>query len=153
MVTKIFIYFIYYSLFKFLLIGYKSNEVIIINREFIKLEINIPCNEIKDFIYEIKDSIWESDLKFKNQSPNNIKPARFISNTNMELQLFNVKEVGKRLKINPSAVYQLIKSGHLRALKLGSLKVTSTELERFLKYAEGKDFTDLNNIKELQSDK
>ncbi|MDB1955916.1 helix-turn-helix domain-containing protein [Clostridium tertium] len=71
----------------------------------------------------------------------------------MELQLFNVKEVGKRLKINPSAVYQLIKSGHLRALKLGSLKVTSTELERFFKYAEGKDFTDLNNVKELQSDK
>ncbi|MDU7148345.1 MAG: hypothetical protein E6300_07635 [Clostridium sp.] len=41
----------------------------------------------------------------------------------------------------------------MSALKLGMLKITSTELERFFKYAEGKDFTDLNNIKELQSDK
>ncbi|MBS5884850.1 MAG: DNA-binding protein [Clostridium sp.] len=59
----------------------------------------------------------------------------------------------QKLRINSNSVYELIKGGHLSALKLGMLKITSTELERFFKYAEGKDFTDLNNIKELQSDK
>ncbi|MDC4239655.1 helix-turn-helix domain-containing protein [Clostridium tertium] len=71
----------------------------------------------------------------------------------MDTDLFTVSEVARKLKVNTDYVYSLIKNGNLLALKLGSLKIRSTELERFLKYAEGKDFTDLNNIKELQSDK
>lgn len=153
MVTKIFIYFIYYSLFKFLLIGYKSNEVIIIKEEFIKLEINIPCNGINDLIDKIKYSALEVVSKMNNSPANNTKPTEIIIDKKIQLQLFTVKEVAKKLRVNSNAVYELIKNGHLSALKLGMLKITSTELERFFKYAEGKDFTDLNNIKELQSDK
>ena len=64
------------------------------------------------------------------------------------MELFTVKEVSKKLKMNVTDTHKLIKSGHLQALKLGSLKVTSFELERFIREASGKDFSDLNNVTE-----
>lgn len=64
------------------------------------------------------------------------------------MELFTVKEVSKKLKMNVTDTHKLIKAGHLQALKLGSLKVTSFELERFIKEASGKDFSDLNNVTE-----
>lgn len=66
------------------------------------------------------------------------------------MELFTIKEVARRLKMNTTDTYKLIKSGHLKALKLGSLKVTSFEFERFLIEATGKDFTDLQNVKLLE---
>lgn len=65
------------------------------------------------------------------------------------MELLTIKEVSKRLKMNTTDTYKLIKSGNLQALKLGSLKVTSYELERFIREATGKDFTDLSNVTEL----
>ena len=65
------------------------------------------------------------------------------------MELFTIREVSKRLKMNTSDTYKLIKSGNLQDLKLGSLKVTSYELERFIREATGKDFTDLSNVTEL----
>lgn len=129
------------------------NEVIIIKEEFIRLEINIPCSGINDLIDKIKYSALEVVSKMNDSSENNTKLTEIITDKNIELQLFTVKEVAKKLRVNSNAVYELIKSGHLNALKLGMLKITSTELERFFKYAEGKDFTDLNKVKELQPDK
>lgn len=64
------------------------------------------------------------------------------------MELFTVKEVSKILKINNNGVYALIKAGHLQGLKLGSIKVTSYELERFIREASGKDFSELNNVTE-----
>lgn len=125
-----------------------SNEVIIMKEEFIKLEINIPRNEIKDFIIDVASSLNNTSKK-----PNTIESQPIILNKKIDTDLFTVSEVARKLKVNTDYVYSLIKNGNLLALKLGSLKIRSTELERFLKYAEGKDFTDLNNIKELQSDK
>ena len=52
------------------------------------------------------------------------------------MELFTIREVSKRLKMNTSDTYKLIKSGNLQALKLGSLKVTSYELERFIRDTE-----------------
>lgn len=66
------------------------------------------------------------------------------------MELFTVKEVSKKLRINVTDTYKLIRAGHLQALKLGSLKVTSFELEKFIREASGKDFTDLNNITEYK---
>nr|DAF76793.1 MAG TPA: Pyocin activator protein PrtN [Caudoviricetes sp.] len=66
------------------------------------------------------------------------------------MELLTIKEVSKRLKLNVSDTYKLIKAGHLKGLKLGSLKVTSCELERFIKECTGKDFSDLDNVKELK---
>ncbi|MDU4477651.1 helix-turn-helix domain-containing protein [Clostridium sp.] len=63
------------------------------------------------------------------------------------MELLTVKEVSKKLKLCVSDTYKLIRAGHLQALKLGALKVTSLELERFIKEASGKDFSDLNNVK------
>mgnify|MGYP002673165859 CR=1 FL=1 len=64
------------------------------------------------------------------------------------MELLTIKEVSKILKVNVNLVYDIIKTGHLKALKLGSLKVTSFELERFIREASGKDFSDLNNVTE-----
>jgi excisionase family DNA binding protein len=63
--------------------------------------------------------------------------------------LYTVKEVAAILKVNKNAVYDLIRKGHLKALKLGSLKVTYFELVRFLKEYNGKDMSDLDNIRDL----
>ena len=65
------------------------------------------------------------------------------------MELLTIKEVSQRLKMNKTDTYKLIKSGNLQALKLGSLKVSSYELERFIREANGKDFSDLNDVKEL----
>lgn len=65
------------------------------------------------------------------------------------MELFTVMEVAQKLKTTKGMVYSLIKSGHIQALKLGSLKITCNELERFIAEASGKDFTDLNNVVDL----
>lgn len=68
----------------------------------------------------------------------------------MEDYLLTVPQVAERLKINKNFVYKLIDTRLLRALKLGSLKVRNTELNRFLQDFENKDLTDLGNIKDLE---
>lgn len=65
------------------------------------------------------------------------------------MELFTVMEVAKKLKTTKQKVYQLIRMGHIQALKLGDLKITSFELERFIVEANGKDYSDLENVKEL----
>lgn len=67
----------------------------------------------------------------------------------MEEYLYTVEEVAAILKVNKNTVYDLIRNGLLIALKLGRLKVTRTTLLRFLKDFNGKDLSDLDNIKEL----
>ncbi len=56
--------------------------------------------------------------------------------------LYTVSEVAKILRMNTNSVYQLINSGHLKALKLGKLKVRKTELEKFLDHASSLDLLD-----------
>lgn len=68
-------------------------------------------------------------------------------------KLHTIAEVAKILGVNRNFVYALIKHGHLQALKLGSLKVTTFELDDFMKRNNGKDFTDLENVKELEYSK
>lgn len=67
----------------------------------------------------------------------------------MEDVLYTVQEMAKLLKTNPNYVYELIRRGLLPALKLGSYKVRRTTLLKFLEENEGKDLTDLDNIKPL----
>lgn len=68
----------------------------------------------------------------------------------MEDILYTVAEAAKLLKTNNNYIYELIKRGLLPALKLGSYKIRKEALLEFLKTNEGKDLTDLNNIKELE---
>ncbi|ABW18833.1 helix-turn-helix domain-containing protein [Alkaliphilus oremlandii] len=65
--------------------------------------------------------------------------------------LYTVDEVAQILKVNKNAVYDLINAKVIKALKLGRLKITKFELLRFLKEHNGKDLSDLNNIRELNT--
>lgn len=64
-------------------------------------------------------------------------------------KLYTVKEVAGVLGTNVDYVYRLQKAGLLRFMKLGSLKCREEELQRFLKESEGKDLTDVDNIKKI----
>ncbi|MCM1991297.1 helix-turn-helix domain-containing protein [Oceanirhabdus seepicola] len=63
--------------------------------------------------------------------------------------LYTVDEISQILKVNKNFVYDLIKAGHIIALKLGRYKITRLELLRFLEESNGKDFSDVNDVKEL----
>ncbi|MFC3802841.1 helix-turn-helix domain-containing protein [Cohnella sp. GCM10012308] len=67
----------------------------------------------------------------------------------MNNRLHTVSEVAKVLGVNPNAVYELIKHGHIKALKLGSLKVSTFELEDFLRRSAGLDYSDLKCVSPL----
>ena len=63
--------------------------------------------------------------------------------------IYTVQEVASILHSSPNYIYELIRKGYLPAIKLGSLKVLKTTLEIFLIQNEGKDLSDLNNIKKI----
>lgn len=67
----------------------------------------------------------------------------------MDEYLYTVEEVAAILKVNKNTVYDLIRKRLLVALKLGRLKITRTTLLKFLKEFNGKDLSDLDNIREL----
>jgi excisionase family DNA binding protein len=69
----------------------------------------------------------------------------------LEDYLLSVADTAKRLGVasNRNFVYELIEKGLLRAVKLKSLKIRNSEINRFLEWAEDKDLSDLNNIKSL----
>ena len=66
----------------------------------------------------------------------------------MEDYLLSVTETAERLKTNRNFVYKLIDKGILKCLIMGSKKIRNSEINRFLAEYEGKDLTDLDNIKE-----
>jgi len=63
--------------------------------------------------------------------------------------LLSVSDAATRLKTNRNFIYTLIEKGILKCLIMGSKKIRNTEINRFLAEYEGKDLTDLNNIKIL----
>lgn len=65
--------------------------------------------------------------------------------------IYTVKEVSILLKTDEPMVRRLIDKRFLKALKLGRLKVRKEEIERFLEWAEGKDFTNLDNVTYLNT--
>jgi excisionase family DNA binding protein len=67
----------------------------------------------------------------------------------MEDYLLSVSDVAKRLNISRNQTYDLINRGLIKTLKFKSLKVRNSEINRFLSEYEGKDLSDLNNIKNL----
>lgn len=46
--------------------------------------------------------------------------------------LYTVKEVAKILKMGVNDVYALVRSGQLKGLRLGMIKVRGTDLEAFI---------------------
>lgn len=66
-----------------------------------------------------------------------------------ENMVYTVKEVAKILHSSPNYIYELINKGYLPAIKLGSVKILKSSLEKFLIQNEGKDLSDTNRIKSL----
>lgn len=64
-------------------------------------------------------------------------------------QLLTVKETSKILKINVGKVYELVKSGLLPALKLGSIKIPASSIDSFIQSQIGMDLSDLTNVQPM----
>ena len=60
-----------------------------------------------------------------------------------ERLIYTVPEVAKLLHSSPNYIYLLIEKGKLPAIKLGSLKILKTSLEKFLTDNEGQDLSNL----------
>lgn len=60
-----------------------------------------------------------------------------------ERLIYTVPEVAKLLHSSPNYIYLLIEKGFLPAIKLGSLKILKSSLEKFLVDNEGKDLSNL----------
>lgn len=68
-----------------------------------------------------------------------------------EKKLYNVTETGKLLGIGKSKVYELINNNYLKTLDLGGLKISNTEIDRFIDSYTGYSFKDITNVCELQA--
>ena len=68
-----------------------------------------------------------------------------------EKLIYTTHEVAKILHSSPNYIYELIKKGKLKAVKLKSLKIRKTafSFEEFLQENEGNDLSDLENVKRL----
>ena len=71
----------------------------------------------------------------------------------MDPVLYTVSETAELLKVNRNSVSELLRKNIIRGIKIGSLKITRVELLEFLEKNNGKDLSDLDNIKELKFDK
>lgn len=70
-----------------------------------------------------------------------------------ETMVYTVKEVAAILHSSPNYVYTLIKKGHLPVVRLGSIKILRQSLENFLIENQGKDLSNLEDIKPLDFSK
>jgi len=66
-----------------------------------------------------------------------------------EKLVYSVQETAQILHSSPNYIYELIKKGKLKAVKLKSVKVLKSTLEDFLKSNEGNDLSDVDNIKKI----
>lgn len=66
-----------------------------------------------------------------------------------EVLIYTVQEVAKILHSSPNYIYSLIDKGYLPAIKLGSIKILKSTLEKFLIENEGKDLSNINDIKKI----
>ena len=67
-------------------------------------------------------------------------------NIENERLIYTVQEVATLLHSSPNYIYALIEKGFLPALKLGSIKILKSSLEKFLMDNEGQDLSDINNV-------
>ncbi len=68
-----------------------------------------------------------------------------------EILVYTVQEVARILHSSPNYIYTLIDKGYLPAIKLGSIKILKSTLEKFLVENEGNDLSDISNIKKLET--
>lgn len=70
----------------------------------------------------------------------------------LQNRLHSMAEVAKVLRISRNDAYDLVRHGHLKALKLGSLKVSTFELEDFMRRSAGLDYSNLDQVVKLHEE-
>lgn len=63
--------------------------------------------------------------------------------------VYTIQELADVLKTSRRTATQLVKSGLIHAIKIGSTKVPAKEVDRFLEANVGKDLTDPYNVVDL----
>jgi hypothetical protein len=112
---------------------------------YIEDHIKILNNSITD----LKTTIDSLSRSQKGNRNNHLDNNVIATNSYKNDELLTVTEISKLIKSNPTFVYSLIKAGLIPYLKLGSIKVRRTSLEKFLQEYEGWDITDPYNVKPL----
>jgi len=118
-----------------------------------KLKVNFQRIGVK--LMEIKiDEKQIADAIIQNLKRHNLvgekQDVTVIYNAESYDVLYTISEVAKLIKCNTNYVYDLIRTGLLPGLKLGSMKVTRSALLEFLQKYQGYDLTDPYNIKPLE---
>lgn len=93
-----------------------------------------------------------TDVEIKNyihKGDNNMSTTITSTNNTKELSpiVYTVPELATLLHTTNTTVRSLIKCGHIRAMKLGEIKVSQQEVERFLIESANVDYTDPTDLK------
>lgn len=91
-------------------------------------------------------------LKLKKGNENTIKKRRWNYNVRKNKRrtnsIFSSRSC-KDITFKPNYIYELVKKGKLKAVKLKSIKILKSTLEDFLKENEGNDLSDIDNIRKI----
>lgn len=97
-----------------------------------------------------KLKVTDEEIKnYLHKGDNNMSTTITSTNNTKELSpiVYTVPELATLLHTTKTTVRSLIKCGHIRAMKLGEIKVSQQEVERFLNESVNVDYTDPTDLK------
>lgn len=97
-------------------------------------KLKVTDEEIKNYLHK-----GDNNMSTTITSTNNTKGLSPI--------VYTVPELATLLHTTNTTVRSLIKCGHIRAMKLGEIKVSQQEVERFLNESVNVDYTDPTDLK------
>lgn len=97
-------------------------------------KLKVTDEEIKNYLHK-----GDNNMSTTITSTNNTKGLSPI--------VYTVPELSTLLHTTNTTVRSLIKCGHIRAMKLGEIKVSQQEVERFLNESVNVDYTDPTDLK------
>lgn len=97
-----------------------------------------------------KLKVTDEEIKnYLHKGDNNMSTTITSTNNTEEFSpiVYTVPELATLLHTTNTTVRSLIKCGHIRAMKLGEIKVSQQEVERFLNESVNVDYTDPTDLK------
>lgn len=97
-----------------------------------------------------KLKVTDEEIKnYLHKGDNNMSTTITSTNNTQELSpiVYTVPELATLLHTTNTTVRSLIKCGHIKAMKLGEIKVSQQEVERFLNESVNVDYTDPTDLK------
>ena len=97
-----------------------------------------------------KLKVTDEEIKnYLHKGDNNMSTTITSTNNTKELSpiVYTVPDLATLLHTTNTTVRSLIKCGHIRAMKLGEIKVSQQEVERFLNESVNVDYTDPTDLK------